>query len=200
MPDTPPNSLALTWNDVDLLHQVIHVTKAIDTVTGALKTTKSTAPRKVPIEPALLPLLVALKAETNGQGRVVPFPTVEHHAVTLREMLGKAGVRRSNLFTSGPSVKPIRFHDLRATGITWMAVRGDDPVRIQYRAGHSDLATTQIYIREVEDHKERVRHRVPVSTGQPARGNRSPVSITRSATKHESRRFMRRPCCCYRGP
>lgn len=49
-------------------------------------------------------------------------------------------------------MKPIRFHDLRATGLTWMAVRGDEPLRIMQRAGHSSFATTQIYIREAESH------------------------------------------------
>jgi len=41
----------------------------------------------------------------------------------------------------------IRFHDLRATGITRMAVRGDPPQVIQSRAGHTDHATTLGYIR-----------------------------------------------------
>lgn len=146
--------LALTWDDVDLTHHVIRITKAIDTVTGELRMTKSKAPRNVPIEAALLPLLVVMRAETNAKGPVVPFPTVEHYAGMLRAQLTTAGVRRPSLHTAGPLSKPIRFHDLRATGITWMAVRGDDPVRIQYRAGHTDLTTTMIYVREIADHKE----------------------------------------------
>jgi len=44
----------------------------------------------------------------------------------------------------------ITWHDLRATGLTWMAVRGDDPLKIQQRAGHSDFATTQLYVRTAE--------------------------------------------------
>jgi hypothetical protein len=31
-----------------------------------------------------------------------------------------------------------------------MALRGEDPLRIQRRAGHADFDTTQIYIREAE--------------------------------------------------
>jgi integrase len=50
-------------------------------------------------------------------------------------------------------VRPIRFHDLRASGITWMAVRGDDPQKIQARAGHTDFNTTQGYIRKFGDPK-----------------------------------------------
>jgi hypothetical protein len=42
------------------------------------------------------------------------------------------------------------FHDLRATGLTWRAVRGDDALKIQRAAGHSDFQTTQGYIRTAE--------------------------------------------------
>jgi hypothetical protein len=31
-----------------------------------------------------------------------------------------------------------------------MAVRGDDPLKIKQRAGHSTFSTTEIYIREAE--------------------------------------------------
>jgi hypothetical protein len=41
----------------------------------------------------------------------------------------------------------LRFHDLRATGITMRAVRGDNPYEIQQDAGHEDFAVTQGYIR-----------------------------------------------------
>jgi hypothetical protein len=43
---------------------------------------------------------------------------------------------------------------LSATGITWMAIRGDDALRIQQRAGHEDFQTTQGYIREAEAIRE----------------------------------------------
>lgn len=52
--------------------------------------------------------------------------------------------------------KRIGWHDLRATGITWRAVRGDDPLKIQRAAGHTELSTTQGYIRTAEDVREGV--------------------------------------------
>ncbi len=142
--------LALTWADVDLEHGMIRITRSFDSNSGLEKTTKSKAPRPVPIEPELMPLLVTMFAECKGQGAVLRFPTKLHHAQALRDMLELAGVKRESLFKRGISVKPIRFHDLRATGLTWMAVRGDDPLKIQTRAGHSRFDTTQIYIREAE--------------------------------------------------
>ena len=45
----------------------------------------------------------------------------------------------------------VGFHDLRATGITWMAVRGDEHLRIKQRAGHRGFSTTEMYIREAEN-------------------------------------------------
>src|SRR5580692_2314585 len=47
--------------------------------------------------------------------------------------------------------KAVTFHDLRATGITWCAVRGDDPLKIKQRAGHAGFGTTEGYIREAEN-------------------------------------------------
>jgi hypothetical protein len=61
-----------------------------------------------------------------------------------------AGVAREELFTSDTTRRALRFHDLRATGTTWLALRGDDPLKIQARAGHRDLATTMVYIRSAE--------------------------------------------------
>jgi hypothetical protein len=47
--------------------------------------------------------------------------------------------------------KAITFYDLRATGITWMALRADNPMAIKQRAGHRRFETTEGYIREAEN-------------------------------------------------
>ena len=52
----------------------------------------------------------------------------------LRAALGKAGVDRPDLFASDQTRKPLTFHDPRATGLTWMAVRGDDPLKKRFPA------------------------------------------------------------------
>jgi hypothetical protein len=81
-------------------------------------------------------------------------PDHEDRAVLLREHLQLAGVTRAELFTSDATRRAITFHDLRATGITWAAVRGDDPLRIKQRAGHRSFSTTEGYIREAENLRE----------------------------------------------
>jgi integrase len=141
---------ALTWNDVDPEHGVIQINKAIDRETGEVKSTKSGETRRIPIEPALRPLLERLREERGGD-RVLWMPDNEDRAALLREHLAQAEVRRADLFADNDRQKHVTFHDLRATGITWMAVRGDDPLRIKQRAGHSAFSTTEMYIREAEN-------------------------------------------------
>jgi hypothetical protein len=49
----------------------------------------------------------------------------------------RAPVLKPELHTTTATTKAMTWHDLRATGlITWMAVRGNDPLKIMSRAGH----------------------------------------------------------------
>jgi integrase len=141
---------ALTWDDVDLEHGVIQINKAIDRETGLVKSTKSGETRRIPIEPELRPLLERLCEERTNES-VLWMPDNEDRAALLRQHLAQAGVTRADLFADNDRQKHVTFHDLRATGITWMAVRGDDPLRIKQRAGHSSFSTTEMYIREAEN-------------------------------------------------
>jgi len=98
-----------------------------------------------------IPLLRAMHKESHGKGRVVRMPSVTVLARTLKGYLVRARVKRPDLYTSDATRKAMTFHDLRATGITWAAVRGDEPLRIKQRAGHSSFSTTELYLREAEN-------------------------------------------------
>ncbi len=63
---------ALTWEDVDLEHGVIHITKAVDRETGKVKSTKSGTTRRIPIDDELRPLLDRLYAEAKGNSPMPP--------------------------------------------------------------------------------------------------------------------------------
>ncbi|MEZ4301540.1 MAG: site-specific integrase [Polyangiaceae bacterium] len=150
---------ALTVDDVDLVGGVVLVHRAAPRVgpRGAqaergTKPTKTLITHRVPIEPNLRPLLAAMieEARAEGRTRLVRMPPLEDLATQLRRYLDRAGVRRAELFADDETRAPLTFHDLRATGITWRAVRGDDPLKIQRAVGHKSLATTQRYIREAE--------------------------------------------------
>jgi integrase len=138
---------ALDWADVDLDHGTVHFHQAIDRERGEVKPTKTGHVRRIRIEPNLLPLLRAMRAQADGKGRVVSMPPVEDLSATLRDHLQRAGVTRRELFDNSKTQKRMTFYDLRATGITWRAVRGDDPLAIMQDAGHLNFSTTQMYIR-----------------------------------------------------
>ncbi len=150
---TRPGELAaLEWGDVDLEHGTIHVHKSIDRVRKSdVGSTKTETARRVPIEPELLPLLRVLRERAGGKGAVCSMPSPGMLSRKLRLYLERAGVTRPELLVPTPTSKAMTFYDLRATGITWCAVRGDDPLKIKQRAGHQAFATTEIYIREAEN-------------------------------------------------
>lgn len=143
---------ALEWESLDLEHAVAHVHQAVDPDTRKVTSTKGRASRRFEVEPELVPLLVAMRAE-RPKDRLVfdPWPLHRDRAGQLRDALRTAGVTRAELYADDATRKAITFHDLRATGTTWAAIRGDDPLKIMHRAGHRDLATTTLYVREAEN-------------------------------------------------
>lgn len=140
---------ALEWADVDLDQAIALIHQTDDgEVAGS---TKSDRARRVRIEPTLLPMLRAMRESAGGVGRVlVAMPVEKHLAPMLRDHLDDAGLTRADLTTNDATRKRLTFQDLRATGLTWRAVRGDDITKVMRAAGHVDLATTQGYIREAE--------------------------------------------------
>jgi hypothetical protein len=70
---------------------------------------------------------------------------------TVRPKCCRGRARSAELLTGDKTRKAITFHDLRATGITWMAIRGDEPIKIMRRAGHENMSTTMGYVREAEN-------------------------------------------------
>jgi integrase len=142
----------LRWEDgaFDLDHGTVHIHEAWNRRTKKTKETKTGLSRRFSVERALLPLLLALKAEAKNVGPVIELPSERDMSRGLRRWLAKAGITRPELFRSSRTSKPLTWHDLRATGLTWMAVRGDDPLKIQQRAGHRVFSTTAIYLRTAE--------------------------------------------------
>ena len=147
---------ALDWADVNLDGRVVLVHQTED-AEGETGSTKSMRTRRVLIEAAVMPLLVAMHRAAGGKGPVLPHMPVEKHlAPMLRRHLQVAGITRADLFAvaTDKTRKRLRFHDLRSTGITWMAIRGDDPLKLKQRAGHRTFSTTEGYIREAEAVRE----------------------------------------------
>ncbi len=78
------------------------------------------------------------------------MPDRKYWSTTLRRHLRLAGVTRAELFANDKTRKHLTFHDLKATAITWMAIRGDNPLAIMQRAAHEDFKTTLAYLRAAE--------------------------------------------------
>lgn len=141
---------ALGWQDFDVEHDLVTIQRSIDRELGGEKAPKSGIARvPMDIEPELLPLVLTMFHESGGKGRVLPgLGDDREYARTLRADLVLAGVMRHELHNQSkdPPREWMTMHDLRTTGITWMAVRGDHLLVIKTRAGHSDSKMTEHYI------------------------------------------------------
>jgi integrase len=150
----PGELWVLEWSDVDLDDEKIHVTKAWDFKNKRVKGTKTHETREVPIEANLLALLKAMHAAAGGKGLVVPaLAQADDHdlGVTTREHFEAAGCKRPRLVKNTKTERHVVFRSWRDAGITWAIVRGDDVIKVQRRAGHKLIATTQRYIVEAEN-------------------------------------------------
>lgn len=144
----------LQWEDISLeaCNILVHRAEDRNRDRGTV-TPKGDQTRRVNFEPALLPMFEAMKKVATTR---LVFPTPPSAsgdygvASLLRKDLLAAGCHRAELHKGGKGRKRMTFHDLRATGATWQAQRGDAPQRVQSRLGHSDFRTTMIYVREAE--------------------------------------------------
>lgn len=145
----PGEVLALLWGSgLDVEHGMVRVNRAYDSAEGEFQEhTKTRDSRHFALEPVLRPLAEAMYREAGKRKGKLVFPTIGHLSETLRADLMIARVERAALHVQKPGARIIRFHDLRATGITYMAMRGDSDNDIRERAGHSDFKTTLKYIR-----------------------------------------------------
>jgi integrase len=147
-----PNELrALVWKDVDLVAHQIHVSKAWDGEKKIAKAPKTAAgQRTVPIEPALLPLLEALKGEHDELVAPLLSRGEDRNAEILRAHLVKARVTRPRLTADTETEEPMDFRSLRDSYATWLALAGVPDKRIQRRLGHASNTTTDRYIKAAE--------------------------------------------------
>ena len=141
---------ALQIEDLDFEHGTIHIHRSESQRRNVVKGTKTGVGRRFSLEPEIVPLLRTLVGDRTKGPVIADMPTERNVSRALRLYLTRAGLKRQELFEGGDTRKNITFHDLRATGITWLAVRGDEPLKIKSRAGHSGFATTEGYIREAE--------------------------------------------------
>jgi integrase len=168
--------------DADIDHGVINITRAYNRrKKGEVKSTKSEAPRRFAVEANLMPLLRAMYDEGGDSGLVIRLPSERAMARNLRRWLLKAGVDRPALHERTKTSQHITWHDLRATGATWMAVRGDDPLKIMQRCGHKSFSTTMVYVREGEAIREGFGEPFPPLPAELFRASASFAKVSQNA-------------------
>ncbi|WP_437894278.1 tyrosine-type recombinase/integrase [Sorangium sp. So ce124] len=125
---------ALTWSGVDIasrtllskvskngLAQLFEIPAGLAWV---LRRWRAHLQNPSPSSPVIPREELGLRVSRNGE------------AETLREDLRIAGIKRAALFVAGGNVEPLRFHDLRATGVTWAKRAGRGDGWIADRTGH----------------------------------------------------------------
>lgn len=137
---------ALRCEDLDLPRGIVHLSRSIDRLDQSAPT-KTRSNRTWVVEPAILPLLRALHHEAGGRGTLLPDWPRSRYAKELRVHLRLAGCTRPEIYTADETHRPLTGHDLRATGITWRAIRGDSLLDIQEAVGHRSSSTTEGYVR-----------------------------------------------------
>lgn len=130
---------AMKWSDVDFDARTISVNKQWSSRNG-LGPTKSGRSRIVPISDSLLTFLKELRFKTEAhQENILPH---------YRDWQNGEQARVTREFCLAIGITPIKFHDLRATFITNLLARGETLARVMSLVGHSQLKTTNGYLRK----------------------------------------------------
>ncbi len=133
--------LAPRWRDVDFARSVLNVARAMSA--GVESSTKSGHVRQVPLADQAA---AALERMSQREHFTSPDDLVFCNALG-RPLNESALRRRYRRAQAAAGVRPLRFHDLRHTFGSLLAMRGVDVVTIQKAMGPSALATTSHYLR-----------------------------------------------------
>ena len=130
--------VALRWSDVDFENLQITVSRSWNNKNGYTPT-KNQKSRIVPIADELLVFLKQLRLQRGQEEYVLP---------QLHEWRRGDAAQVLKDFCRSIQITEIRFHDLRATFITNLLARGTPLVQVMAIVGHSDMETTNVYVRK----------------------------------------------------
>lgn len=151
----PGELRALLWTDVDFAAGVVHITKAYDEDSKAVKPPKTrNGVRDLPIPAALVPLLKTMRGRSDGTAEVLPVLAglnENRRAGWMRKHFEVAKLDRPRLKEESTTTMMVNFRSWRDTGITWLALMGVDVAKMQRRAGHDSISTTLGYVKMAED-------------------------------------------------
>jgi integrase len=147
---------ALNWTDIDFDGRTISVSKAWNSKCG-ITPTKTRRSRIVPISDELLSFLKERKLKFGAESpSVLP---------RLGEWEHGEQARVTREFCAGIGITSVKFHDLRATFITNLLARGTSLAVVMSIVGHSELKTTNGYLRkagvDVQGGTDKLGYRLP---------------------------------------
>jgi integrase len=129
---------ALKWTDLDFEGKTIAVTKQWTSRNGFCPT-KTQKNRVVPISEDYLKFLKELKLKCD--------PNAEFVLPRMIEWENGEQAKITREFCVAIGITPIKFHDLRATFITNLLARGESLARVMAVVGHTQIKTTNGYLR-----------------------------------------------------
>jgi len=130
---------ALKWTDLDLEAKTISVSRQWTSKNG-IGPTKTQRSRVVPISSELAKFLAELRLRRGAESEFV-LPQ-------LPEWENGEQARITREFCAAIGITEVKFHDLRATFITNLLARGEALARVMAVVGHSQIKTTNGYLRK----------------------------------------------------
>jgi integrase len=134
--------MAIRWEDIDLVRRKVHIRRNMGKH-GTAGETKTGKDRTLPMTPALCAALKEAWVLAGGGGEVPRYSLIftengaplkhDHFLHMLEKYLTAAGLRR------------LRWHDLRHTFASHLAMAGVPLKQIQEWLGHSSIITTMMY-------------------------------------------------------
>ncbi|QLL69553.1 tyrosine-type recombinase/integrase [Lactobacillus sp. 3B(2020)] len=153
---------ALTWNDLDLAHKTIKISKAWDNLHGGgfTSTKNESSKRTIRVNQELLSLLMELKVN----GNTLIFEEDSH------KIPGSYQVNRDLrkfLLTIGLKNTSYHFHSLRHSHVAYLLSQGIDLYAISKRLGHSNMTITgKVYAYLIDEYKARMDDEIEKKLGK----------------------------------
>jgi integrase len=129
--------LALRWSDVNFENGFVSISKSYCSKSKKIGPTKNRKARSVPLNASLATFLKELKLKSDS----------EHVLPQFVEWRRGEAAKALRAFQSELEIRETNFHSLRASFITHLLLNGVPVTKVQYMVGHSDLKTTQKYVR-----------------------------------------------------
>lgn len=152
---------ALTWKDIDFLHQTISVTKSWSYVDKDFKQTKTkSSVRTIKVPAEFLSTLSELKKNKtsmiflNNQNHIPSSTAVNK---LLARLLSGANINRPGY----------HFHSIRHSHVAYLLYQGIDLYAISKRLGHSNMTiTAKRYAYLIDEYKEKQEQKITQAIGQ----------------------------------